>query len=79
LFNPTLAPFPAGLGVPGASATFILEPPGPRGLGDPYECLLDPFIPVPPIALCNNGLAPGEKGDPDMFRGLPGSAICEFE
>jgi len=76
LFSPTLAPFAAvGLGVPGVSGTFILEPAGPRGLGDPYECLLDPSYPFPPIAFCNKGLAFGENGDPDL--GLPDNG--EFE
>ena len=73
LFNPTLDPFAAnGLGVPGVSGTFILDPPGPRGLGDPYEALLFPFNP-PPIAFCNNGLDPGENGDPGIPEpfGLP--------
>lgn len=70
LFNPTLTPFAVGLGVPGVSGT--LETPGPSGLGEPYECLLFPFNP-PPIAFCNNGLAPGENGVPDILPddGLP--------
>lgn len=75
MFNPTLAPFAAGLGVPGVSGTPI-RPPGPRGLGDPYECLLDPFNPAPPIALCKNGLAPGENGEPDT---LPDAALPFLE
>lgn len=50
LFKPTLAPFPVkGLGVPGVSGNDILEPPGPRGLGVPYEDLLAPFKPPPAI------------------------------
>jgi hypothetical protein len=73
LFNPTFTPFAAvGLGVAGVSGKFALDAPGPRGLGEPYECLLVPFNP-PPIAFCNKGLVTGEKGDPDMLPelGLP--------
>lgn len=65
--------------MPGVSSILVLEAPGPKGLEDPYECLLDPFIPFPPIAFCSNGLAVGENGDPDLLPciGLPDRG--EFE
>jgi hypothetical protein len=67
LFRPTLAPFVVvGLGVAGISCTLILDPAGPRGLGEPYECLRDPSNPAPPIAFCRYGVAPGENGEPDL-------------
>jgi hypothetical protein len=70
LFNPTEGFFaPEGLGVPGTSCAPNLDPPGPNGLPDPYECLLDPPSPAPippPIAFCNSGLAPGENCDPKL-------------
>lgn len=75
LFNPIPPLFEAGLGDPGVSGKFTLDVDGPRGLGEPYEWRLFPFIP-PPIAFCNNGLAPGEKGIPPV--GLPFPDNGEF-
>lgn len=80
--RPTLAPFPAnGVGVLGVSGIveFALDPAGPRGLGEPYECLLDPSNPAPPIAFCIKGEFPGEKGEPALLPdfGLPDRG--EFE
>jgi hypothetical protein len=70
-----------GLGVPGVSSALALEAPGPKGLAEPYDCLLFPLKPAPPIAFCNNGLAPGEKGDPEILPDaeLPFLESGEFE
>ena len=70
LFSPRPPDFEAGLGEPGVSDP-TLDNDGPRGLGEPYEALLVPFIP-PPIAFCNNGLELGENGKPVVLAfGLP--------
>jgi len=55
-----------------------LDNPGPSGLGEPYEGLLDPFN-TPPKAFCIRGLALGDPfGVPKPGLPLPDKGEVEY-